>query len=166
MREISDELLIQMAGDAAYKRGLDYYKQGHVGQLRLKGKTIIAEVEGSEIYQVTLKHTSKLFEGSCDCPASEGFDFCKHCVAAALVYRDQLQQDKTLQGSTAKDRLPSYLMTLDKPQLVAMLLEQLRNDRDALAQLTIKADIAAGKLNDKAIKKQITAFRKTCTPLS
>lgn len=162
MREISEELLIQMAGDAAYKRGLVYYKQGHVGELKLKGKTIIAEVEGSAIYQVTLKHTSKLFDGSCDCPASEGFDFCKHCVATALVYRDQLQQDKTLQGSTTKDRLPNYLMTLDKQQLVAMLLEQLRNDRNALAQLTIKADMAAGKLNDKAIKKQITA----ATPLN
>lgn len=162
MREISDELLMQLAGAAAYKRGLSYYQQGHVSELRLKGKTIIAQVEGNHVYQVTLKHTSKLFEGSCDCPASEGFDFCKHCVATALVYRDQLQQDKRFQGSSAKDRLPTYLMTLDKPQLVAMLLEQLQNDRDTLAQLNIKADMATGKLNDKAIKKQITA----ATPLN
>ncbi len=162
MREISDELLIQLAGGASFKRGFAYYQQGRVGELRLKGKAIVAQVEGNEIYQVTLKHTGKLFEGSCDCPASEGFDFCKHCVATALVYRDQLEQDKTLQSSTAKDRVPNYLMALDKQQLVAMLLEQLQNDRNALAQLTIKADMAAGKLNDKAIKKQITA----ATPLN
>lgn len=162
MQEISDELPIKLSGSVTYKRGLAYYQQGRVGELRLKGKNIIAQVEGNEIYQVTLKHTSKLFEGSCDCPTSEGFDFCKHCVATALVYRDQLEQDKQFKGSSAKDRLPTYLMTLDKQQLATMLLEQLRNDRDALAQLAIKADMAAGKLNDKAIKKQITA----ATPLN
>jgi len=24
-------------------------------------------------------------KGGCDCPASEGFDVCKHCVAVALA---------------------------------------------------------------------------------
>lgn len=162
MQEITDQLLIRLAGEAAYQRGLGYYREGRVGPLRHKGKSIIAEVDGSETYQVRLKHTSKVFEGVCDCPASEGVDFCKHCVATALVYRDALQQERQLQGSKAKDRLPTYLMGMSKEALVELLMEQLKNDRDTLAQLTIKADLAAGKLNDRTIKKQITA----ATPLN
>lgn len=162
MREISDDLLIQLAGDAAFARGTAYYHEGRVGELHHKGKTITALVEGGETYQVTLKHTSKVFEGICDCPASDGFDFCKHCVATALAYRDSLQQDRQLRTASGKDRLPSYLMTLDKQALVNLLLEQLKNDRNTLAELQIKADLAAGKLNAGAIKKQITA----ATPLN
>ncbi|GAB3379675.1 hypothetical protein NCG89_16285 [Spongiibacter taiwanensis] len=149
--------MIRLAGEAAYKRGVGYYREDRVGPLRHKGKSVIAEVDGSETYQVVLTHTGKVFEGVCDCPASDGVDFCKHCVAAALVYRDALQQELQLQSSKNKDRLPTYLMGMSKEALVELLMEQLKNDRDMLAQLTIKADLAAGKLNDRAIKKQITA---------
>ena len=162
MREISDDLLIQLAGEAAFGRGSAYYHEGRVGELQYKGKTITALVEGSETYQVTLKHTAKLFEGSCDCPASDGFDFCKHCVATAMTYRDRLQQERQLHKASGRDRLPSYLMTLDKKALVELLLEQLKNDRDTRAQLQLKADLAAGKLSVATVKKQITA----ATPLN
>lgn len=162
MRDIDDSLLIQLAGDAAFTRGSAYYHEGRVGELHYQGKTITAQVEGSEIYQVTLKHTSKLFEGSCDCPASEGFDFCKHCVATALAYRDNLQRDKQLRKTPSKDRLPTYLMTLKKRELVDLLLAQLKNDPNTRAQLAIKADLAAGKLSVTTLKKQITA----ATPLN
>ncbi len=161
MKEISDTLLTQLAGEAAFARGVAYYRDGRVDELTRRGRAITALVNGSEIYQVTLKHTEKVFEGSCDCPASEGFDFCKHCVATALAYREELVQEKQLRGAASKDRLPTYLMTLDKQTLVDMLLERLQGDRPALAQLQLKADLAAGKLNDKTIRKQITA----ATPL-
>lgn len=114
-------------------------------------------MEGTDTWQVTLKHTVRIFEGYCDCPASENMDFCKHCVATALVYRQQSLQQGQLENSKAKDRLPAYLLTLDKKALAELIMELLQNDRPRLNELRIKADIAAGKMDNKAIKKQITS---------
>jgi len=71
---ISNDLLIRLAGKPAFNRGMDYFIGGHVLGLRLKGNRITADVEGNEIYRVTLKWTSRQLDGACDCPASEGFD--------------------------------------------------------------------------------------------
>lgn len=92
---ISNDYLIRLAGKPAFNRGMGYFKGGNVLELKQKGSMITAEVEGSEIYLVTLKWTSCQLDGACDCPASEGFDFCKHCVAVALTLREaQEEQNK------------------------------------------------------------------------
>ncbi len=156
MKSISHKTLLNLAGDAAYKRGEAYYYEGRVGDLRIKGNTITADVTGTEVYRVTLKHTASVFEGSCDCPASEGFDFCKHCVAAALVYLEQRQTREALYDSKAGDLLKNYLSSLDKSELVKELEELIEDDKLLREKWTLKAQAAAGKLDHKAFKKSIT----------
>ncbi len=51
---LSDRQLILLAGEAAFGRGVDYYRQGMVLGWNKKGTTITAEVEGSELYHLTL----------------------------------------------------------------------------------------------------------------
>ena len=85
---ISNDLLIRLAGKPAFNRGMDYYTGGHVLGFKQKGNMNTADVEGTEIYRVTLKWTSRQLDGTCDCPASDGFDFCKHCVAVTLTLRE------------------------------------------------------------------------------
>ena len=114
MQEISRTTLIDLAGKAAYQRGEAYYANGRVCELRINDNTIIAEVEGTEIYRVKLIQTLKVFEGSCDCPASDNFDFCKHCVATGLKYIAQLQSQDKLQHSKDRDLLKNYLMSMGK----------------------------------------------------
>ena len=157
MKAISNHLLKKLAGPAAFQRGKNYYQEGRVAELRSRGKTITALVEGTETWRVTLKHTATVFEGCCDCPASDNFDFCKHCVAAAMQYRAGLEQEDQLKNPRVKDRLPAYFMTWQKQDLVDLTLELLNNDHSRLTEFRIKADSAAGKMDDKAIKKQITA---------
>ncbi|KJS06093.1 MAG: hypothetical protein VR73_10650 [Gammaproteobacteria bacterium BRH_c0] len=156
MKIIDNELIERLAGPAAYQRGLDYFRNGHVSEISKRGNTITALVEGTETWQAKLKHTASIFEGSCDCPASDGIDFCKHCVAAALAYMEESAQESKLKKAKAKDRLPDYLMTLDKKQLVALAMELLEGDHPRKRALQIQAEMAAGKMNDKAIKKQLT----------
>src|SRR5690606_32996063 len=144
MKIIDNELIERLAGPAAYQRGLDYFRNGHVSEISKRGNTITALVEGTETWQAKLKHTASIFEGSCDCPASDGIDFCKHCVAAALAYMEESAQESKLKKSKAKDRLPDYLMTLDKKQLVALAMELLEGDRPRKRALQIQAEMAAG----------------------
>ena len=157
MKSITNQLLKSLAGTGAFERGQRYYEQGLVAHLKHSGNTITADVEGTEVWQVTLKHTARVFEGACDCPASENFDFCKHCVATAMVYRDTLAQQAELQGADTKKRLPTYLLSWEKQALVDLVLELLQDNGPRLQGLRIEADIAAGKVDEKALRKQITA---------
>ena len=115
--QISNDYLIRLAGKPAFNRGLDYFKGGHVLEFKQKGSQVTAEVEGSEIYLVRLKWTNNQLDGACNCPASEGFDFCKHCVAVALSLREtQAEQDELAQGG-AENRIKAYLLKHDKHKL-------------------------------------------------
>jgi len=156
LKEINHTTFLNLAGKAAYQRGEAYYREGRVGNLRVNGNSIIAEVEGTELYRVNLKHTVKVFEGSCDCPASENFDFCKHCVATGLKYLKQSQSKEVLKDSKAKDLLKNYLLSLEKNVLAEQLEILISNDTILQDDWTLKAEIAAGKLDHKAFKKRFT----------
>lgn len=121
------------------------------------GATISAEVEGSELYHVALKLTKRGLTGGCNCPASEGIDFCKHCVAVALAYRAEHAKQAQLAEGDTSDRIHAYLKTLDKPSLVETLLTLIENDPVLHQQWSLKADAALGVLDHKALKKRITA---------
>ncbi|MGP9644167.1 SWIM zinc finger family protein [Halomonas sp. AOP22-C1-8] len=154
---ISDSQLVMLAGDAAFSRGVQYYQQGMVIHWDKSGSTISADVEGSELYHVTLTLTKQGLSGGCNCPASEGIDFCKHCVAVALAFRaEQAKQAQRVEGDTS-DRIHAYVESLDKPSLVEALLSLIENDPVLYQQWSLKADAALGVLDHKALKKRITA---------
>jgi len=155
--DVSDDLLIALAGEGAFGRGKGYFQQGLVRSWKKSGQLISADVEGSELYRVTLRHTVKQFEGSCDCPASQGFDFCKHCVAVAMAYRQDSQQQAQLEGGDSSQRIKAYLNKLDPEQLRKELLQLIDDDRQLRQQWSVRADVALNKMDHKAIKKRITA---------
>lgn len=154
---LSDQQLILLAGEAAFGRGVDYYRQGMVLGWHKKGTTITAEVEGSELYHLTLILGKRGLDGGCDCPASEGIDFCKHCVAVALAYRaDQAEQTRLTEGDDT-DRIQAYLQQMDKPSLIEALLSLIENDPVLCQQWSLRADAVLGVLDHKTLKKRITA---------
>ena len=110
MKPIDHQLIKDRVNDTVFERGFDYYQQGKVQQLKVNNHTIRAEVVGNSAnYQITLNHTNHQFEGWCDCPASQNFDFCKHCVATSLAYIDLLEQSDKLQHCNSADLLQTYL---------------------------------------------------------
>lgn len=155
--EITDQQLLSLAGQGALSRGKDYFQQGLVEHWQKNGQTITADVQGSELYRVTLIHNSQRFEGSCDCPASEGFDFCKHCVAVAMLYRLEISDQTRLSEGGVEQRILAYLNKLDKHTLAEQLLGVISSDTGLKQAWSIKADIALNKMDAKAIKKRITA---------
>jgi len=156
MKTLSEATFKALAGDDVYERGLAYYNQGRVGALTISNNRISANVEGSHSYSVELQHTAKFFEGSCNCPASDNFDFCKHCVAASLAYYYQTQTNAELADADQDDRLQNYLATLTKPELVEELHKLVLRDSDILDHWHLKAEIASGSLGVPEIRKRIT----------
>jgi uncharacterized Zn finger protein len=154
---IVDEQLIALAGAAAFARGENYYSLGRVIGWTRKGTKILARVAGNLDYEVTLTYSRGRLEGYCNCPASEGFDFCKHCVAAAMQYREDSNQQARLEDGSVEQRIEAHLNKLDRKEIGDHLLGLILADPELRQQWSIRADVALNRMDARAIKKRITA---------
>jgi uncharacterized Zn finger protein len=156
MKSLSESVIETLAGEAGYKRGLDYYNEGRVAQLTIDQTQISASVEGQQRYKVLLNHTAKVFDGCCNCPASDNFDFCKHCVAVSLAYYYQTQANSEMADAGVTDMVSLYLNTFTKPQLVDELNRMIERDQSVYDHWLLRAEIAGGNLSSKDLRKRIT----------
>lgn len=85
---ITRELILRLAGERYFQRGLNYFRQGRVAELEEFGDSIEAIVEGTEEYVVKLAAKSRGLGHDCNCPLGLDDAFCKHCVALALQWLD------------------------------------------------------------------------------
>ncbi|MCV6610634.1 MAG: SWIM zinc finger family protein [Amphritea sp.] len=156
---ITDSVLKKLAGHGAFERGVEYFNDGRVKGIDQQKDTYFATILGTEEYEVQLSVGSRGVDGFCSCPASEGVDFCKHCVAVALVIRsEQLQIEQQGNNADKKQRqLLSYLQTLDRPTLVDQLNGFITADKSTYKRWLLKADLHAGNISDRQLKKHVTA---------
>jgi uncharacterized Zn finger protein len=80
----------------------------------------LCESSGKDFYEVELDVDLTGLSGTCDCPWGEDSNFCKHCVAVALVYESGRDN-----GGTLPQRFDprSHLELLDHEELVDLLME-------------------------------------------
>jgi hypothetical protein len=82
------ERLREMAGDAAYRAGRDYLRQGMIKDGTVTGPVARAVVSGSTDYQVTISFESDA-KVICTCPAHRQKRHCKHVVAVCVALLEQ-----------------------------------------------------------------------------
>jgi hypothetical protein len=80
--------LRQLAGDAAYRAGLEYLRKGLVAQGSVAGTTAYATVSGSTNYRVSVSFGDAA-KVTCTCPAHRRSKFCKHVVAVCAALLEQ-----------------------------------------------------------------------------
>ena len=107
-----------------FHRGLDYYKNGHVEEVVLNDpNTLIAQVLGSLRYSVRLELRDHHVMASCSCPV-EGW--CKHIAAVLLFCIENLEiivESEGVVPATDDSKVEQYLNTLQKRQLVKLVLQ-------------------------------------------
>ena len=152
--DIPESLIYDRAGGITFERGREYFDQGLVRQLRVHSNTVTAQVDGTEVYHVTLETGLESLEGRCDCPAYDKWGFCKHCVAVALACTGNTVQEQDSDLNTVFEYLQQ---NLSKKQLVEILNGYIAEDPIALAKWKLKAELKSGKGADaKSLRKQIT----------
>lgn len=156
MKTLSEATIKRLGGEQGFARGVKYYNQGRVGELEVSDTEIITRVSGTKDYQVILHHTAKQFEGSCECPTSDRFDFCHHCVAAALAYYYQTQTNQEIAEQPGEARVRAYLNTLTKPDLVNEFAKLINQDPVAKDHWVLKAELASGGLSAAEVRKRVT----------
>jgi uncharacterized Zn finger protein len=113
-----------LAGEKSFERGIEYIRA--VTDLELDGDVLYAVVHGTERYEVELNVGPQGLSGTCDCPWGQEGNFCKHCVAVALVYEYDRDNVHTLPNGFG---LRAQLESLDHGQLVGLVMKLAGSDR-------------------------------------
>lgn len=150
---LSEETLLDMAWGKSFARGVDYFHAGAIDDLTYSRGWVIAQVVGSDTYQVRLRVDGMTPNWQCDCPVGEDGLFCKHCVAVGLAWLDRLEKGEVETDSA--QILRSYLEQQDKNALIAWLIDAAENHPELRQRLMAENTTAAPQLDIKQVKQQI-----------
>ncbi|MER6158611.1 hypothetical protein ABT147_24175 [Streptomyces sp. NPDC001868] len=145
MDDLTKANLKALAGARSFERGLGYLDA--VSGVEVGDGWVTASVHGTERYEVelTLDAPGGL-GGECDCPYGMEGNFCKHLVALGLTVLAQrenlLRQRKAARHRT--EDLYSWLSALSKDELLALVREQVGEDRQLRRRLELRAATARG----------------------
>jgi uncharacterized Zn finger protein len=146
--------VLALAGGKFFLRGIGCI--GAVSDLEKDGDTVSATVQGSDLYEVELHVGDGGLSGRCTCPWAQkaevaggaaGGNFCKHCVAVALVYIHERDRGQALPQQLD---VRSYLALLDHDELVELIAEAAQHDRKLRHQLHRRATV--GQAGDREFR--------------
>ncbi|TCS10090.1 DUF6880 family protein [Caulobacter sp. BK020] len=146
---LSDKRLERAAGPGAFARGAAYHAQNRVDLLSLDDHQAVARVLGTEIYRVRLGWRGGVAAGTCDCPAFDSTDFCKHMVAVALTARERVDEGTRVDR---RARLVEHLRQQGLDAAIARLLSLAERDANLWAE--IEADAQDALEGDQALVRR------------
>ena len=143
----SEQDLHAAAGGASFRKGRDYVAA--VGDVQPTALGVKALVRGSDSYEVWLGRDGARLVGECSCPFGADGNFCKHCVAVGLVL---LEEGRSESG---EPDLSAYLSSLDRRELVELLLAQAERDPVLYRKLSLRAAGTAGAPQVAVLRRQL-----------
>lgn len=143
--------LQKLAGRRTFDKGEMLYFQEAVHRFTRNQLIVTAIVQEIQEFTVKLSIVEGQYEGSCNCSDSEGFDFCKHCVAVALTDISREAELEALQEGDEIQRITGYIESMSEAEAKATLLKQITSDIDKTEQWVLFADVRNGKINKKAL---------------
>ncbi len=156
MIDITESLLIRLAGVRAFGQGLSRYEEGDVQDVVTTGKSTRAIVHDHGSQEVVLRHSHSMIEGECGCEVSDGIDFCQHCVAVALSLQDGLPTKKPVTKRQAMTAIRRYIVALSREELLQELMRLVEHDRSLRDGLLQRVQFASGELSFVGLKGMIT----------
>ncbi len=146
-----------LAGARSFERGLGCLDA--VSGLEVGEGSVAAVVHGTDAYEVELTLGGEEgISGWCDCPYGREANFCKHCVAVGLTV---LRRAKAIphQQAAARARsstLEAWLSSLSRDELLALVREQVAEDRELRRRLELRAAAARSDLG--TVRDRIVAL--------
>ncbi|MGQ0714865.1 MAG: SWIM zinc finger family protein [Gemmatimonadaceae bacterium] len=166
-RTLTPDVLRELAGPAAFERGEEYAAAGRVISLAEDRARITAEVQGTETYDVELRITSGYPSYSCTCPVGQGGEFCKHCVAAALAWRQhsapsRASKRKQKHDAVSMNDVRTHLASMPRKALVDMLVDHSMRDETLRRRLLLETAVRTPDgLNVETYRKAINGTMRT-----
>ncbi|MGB5166278.1 MAG: hypothetical protein WBN61_13535 [Woeseiaceae bacterium] len=155
MIEITESLLVRLAGVRAFGQGLSSYDKGGVKNLETAEKLTKAIVHSEGSHKVVLRHSHSMIEGECDCEASDGIDFCQHCVAVAFALQDRSSTNSPVTKRQAMTAIRRHMAALSHEELLEQFMSILGEDHTLRDEQLQRVRLASGGLSFADLKKMI-----------
>ena len=123
---ISNESIRNLCNSKTYQKGLDYYSEGRVNNVTIKGKRIYASVRGTYNYNVKKTMKKDYIFDSCSCP----YDWdgsCKH-VIATLLHVQNNEEEITRKIANNKEKVHKILEQTSDEELRTFIIRQLEKN--------------------------------------
>lgn len=154
------ELLIKTAGQERFDQAMESFNQktNNARPTRITDFQYINKLASALIdeHKVSVRYHTETLEGACDCPDSDGFDFCQHCVYLILHANKNAQQINALAKGPDKSKILAYLLTQDKHVLAKQCLALIENDPDQFKRFALKAFLDKETIDYSQLKTQLT----------
>lgn len=164
MIDITESLLIRLAGVRAFGQGLSCYDRGGVQSVVTAEKSTEGLVQESGSHKVVLRHSHSMIEGECDCEASGGVDFCQHCVAVALSLQDGFSTITPVTKRQAMTAIRRHMAALSREGLLEQFMSVIGDDRSLRNGLLQRVQFASGGLSFSDLKDKIASIRLNGEP--
>ena len=164
---LTPDVLRELAGPAAFKRGKDYAAAGRVVSLAEDRGRIAAEVQGTQTYYVEVRIRRGSLAYACTCPVGEDGECCKHCVAAALAWledsgRSRSGKRKHKQDPLSMNDVRAHLARMPRKALIDMLVDNAIRDERLRQRLLLEAATrTSGGVNVETYRKAINGAMRT-----
>jgi uncharacterized Zn finger protein len=143
----SEDDLHAAAGAASFRRGRDYVVA--VEDVQPTALGVRARVRGGDTYEVWLGRDGERLVGECDCPFGADGNFCKHCVAVGLVLIAEGGEE------AGEPDIAVYLGSLDRRELVDLVLAQAERDPVLYRKLCLRAAGTTGAPQVAVLRRQL-----------
>jgi uncharacterized Zn finger protein len=156
---LTADILLRLAGDVTYLRGLAYANEGRVGELAVQDGVLVAHVRGTETYTVRLDTEKPGLSFDCTCPVGDEVRFCKHCVAVGLAWLMGRGEPLTVTPRTrpadlSMEQVRAFLERQDADTLRSILLAEADANENLRERLLLRD---AGTGADAASLKRLRA---------
>jgi len=175
--ELTRSELRELTDPRSWERGVEYFEEDRVHGVVQDGTTVVASVEGQQMYRVRLSLQEGHLLAECSCPMGRAGVFCKHCVAVGLTWvepslsesdaaeiaaamKTSMDGEKSA-GKTDLDRLRDYLSEQPLPALVELIIEHALWDDTLLRRLTMDAARSEEAVDMRAMKHAVTEATRT-----
>lgn len=164
MIDITESLLIRLAGVRAFGQGLSRYDEGGVQNVVTTGRLTKAIVQERGSHKVVLRHSHSMIEGECDCEASGGIDFCQHCVAVAFSLQDASSTKRPVTKRQAMTAIRRHMAALSREELLEQFMNLIGQNRALRDDLFQKAWFASGGQSFADLKRMIVNIEMNGEP--
>ena len=151
LADVSEEDIEEIADSGPIlARGLEYFENGDVKDLSVRGSSIVAKVQGNSLYTVEISVNDEI-SAECSCPY-DGYG-CKHVVA--VLYRwlrdGDKKPDKTPKAGKKKAiDLKKEISGLSRDELISTLATLCDDYEDVRKDLTLR--ISGGETGGDVLK--------------
>ena len=136
-------------------RGYEYYTDGLVDDILIKGTTVTAKVHGSSVYDVSVElDDNEFLDGDCTCPYSESGFYCKH-IAALLYYLENENLDENNSYNTKEQVIRNSLNKIKRSELDDFLIDLLIQDKNVYDEFRLRFNKSFPSLTIKDYKRKI-----------